>query len=246
MKNLELFEYWKPLNNSAYQNHSHLPASQHIQTPPMSVGATWYGYTLNLQVLLIETVIVPDLPWWKTPWAAILYWEGNMLFWTVRWIHCPFSHQHSWSLFPAADYKSNTPANETFIFSKDKKLCFSDCIGNVAHYNDILIILCANQSPCCASGDLLNESYLWWNLWRPENIENCTMHLSVFFLVSRWANSKHLQNSIEEGKYDRSLFPPVLLSMHIYTEKTSSYHLEIEWFTMNSRKPVKQVKWISS
>lgn len=103
-------------------------------------------------------------------------------------LHCPFSHQHSCSLFPAADYKSNIPANETFIFSKDKKLCFSDCIGNMAHYNNILIILCANQSPCCASGDLLKESYLWWNLWRPENIENCTMHLFFY----RWVDEQIL------------------------------------------------------
>lgn len=70
----------------------------------------------------------------------------------------PFSHQHSCSLFPVADYKSNIPANETFIFSKDKKLCFSDCIGNISHCNDILIILSANQSPCSVSGDLLKES----------------------------------------------------------------------------------------
>lgn len=146
----------------------------------------------------------------------------------MRWTHCPFSHQHSCSLIPAADYKSNVPASETFIFSKDKKLCFSDCIGNTAHYNNILIILCANQSPCSDSGDLLKESSLWLNLWRPENIENWTMHLSVFFSVSRWANSEHLQNSIQEGKYDKSLFPPVLLSVHKHTEKTSSYHLKSE------------------
>lgn len=109
-------------------------------------------------MLCIETAIVPHLPRWKPRWAAILYWKGNMLFWTVKWMHCPFSHQHSHSLFPAADYKRNLPANETSIFSKDKKLCFSDCIGNTAHYNDILFILCANQSPCSVSDDLLKES----------------------------------------------------------------------------------------
>lgn len=103
---------------------------------------------------------------------------------------------------------------QTKPFSKDKTFCFNDCIGNTAYYNDILIILCANQSPHCVSGDLQKESYLWWNLWRTENIANCTMHL--FFLVTRWANSKNLQNRVQEGKYNRSFFPPSFV-VHAYT-----------------------------
>lgn len=90
--------------------------------------------------------------------CAISWWAAvqERLFWTFKWTYHLFFQQHSCSLFPTAEYKSNTPATETFIFSKDKKFYFNDCIGDTAYYKDIVIILCTSQSPFCVTSDKRN------------------------------------------------------------------------------------------
>lgn len=123
---------------------------------------------------------------------------------------------------------------------KKIKICFIGCTGNMAHYNDILIILCQSITRC-VSGDLRKESYLSFNcqvllqnIIFMKNRKYCKLQPepNFFFsffskLVMLWTNYQHLQNRAQKGKH-RS-FPPSNFAVHTYISWKKYAVIILKW-----------------